>query len=82
MQKLTEHLATLALQTSWNDTTPAIAAEIQQALTQAEQALLKEKIICFIYTPDPEEPEQPIPENPEQPEPEEDVIAYAIQRAG
>lgn len=82
MQKLTEHLVTLALQPSWDNTAPKMAAEIQQMLTENEQALLKEKIICFIYTPDPEEPEQQVPEQPEQPEPEEDVSAPSIKRAG
>lgn len=72
MQKIAEQLATLALQPCWDNTAPQIAADMQHALTEAEQAQLKEKIICFVYTPDPEEPETPeqpeLPEEPEEPE--------------
>ncbi|GHG76360.1 hypothetical protein GCM10010919_31160 [Alishewanella longhuensis] len=85
MQKLTENLVSLALQPRWDDTVSKMAAEIQQALTENEQALLKEKIICFVISPAPEEPkqpEQPEPEEPEKQDPKEDLPPKSVKLAG
>ena len=54
MSNITEQLVTLALQPNWDNTPSETTAELQQALTTAEQALLKEKIVCFVFTPAPE----------------------------
>ena len=55
MSNITEQLVTLALQPNWDNTPSETTAELQQTLTTSEQALLKEKIICFIITPATEE---------------------------
>lgn len=85
MPNITEQLVTLALQPNWDNTPSEAATALQQAMTSTEQALLKEKIICFIFTPapeKPEQPEQPEPENPEQPEPDKEIKAIQVKLAG
>lgn len=90
MPNITEQLVTLALQPNWDNTPSEAATALQQVLASTEQALLKEKIICFVFTPapekpeqpEPEKPEQPEPENPEQPEPEKEIKANQLKIAG
>ena len=70
MPNITEQLVTLALQPNWDNTPSEAVTALQQVLASDEQALLKEKIICFIITPAPEEPEKQEPQEPTTPEPE------------
>ena len=73
MQKLTEQLETLAMQPRWEEFSDSNLALLSN-VSDEEQALLKEKIICYVLTPEPETPETPEPgdtpepEQPEQPE--------------
>ena len=71
MQKLTEQLETLAMQPRWEEFSDSDLALLSN-VSDEEQALLKEKIICYVLTPEPETPETPepgdTPEQPEQPE--------------
>jgi len=62
MQKLTEQLETLAMQPRWEEFSDSDLALLSN-VSDEEQALLKEKIICYVLTPEPE------PETPETPEP-------------
>ena len=85
MPNITEQLVTLALQTNWDNTPSEAATALQQVLASDEQALLKEKIICFILTPEPKEPEEteePKQPEPEEPEPEIDVQNDENRQAG
>lgn len=66
MNNVIQQLEELALQPSWEHT--AITPELQQLLSDTEQGLLKEKIICFVYIPEPEKPKQDDPEQPDTPE--------------
>ena len=69
MPNITEQLVTLALQPQWTQTPTEAGAELPQTLTADEQVLLKEKIICYIITPAPEEPEKQEPQEPTEPQP-------------
>jgi len=75
MQKLTEQLVTLATTPLWEPMTTEDAA-LSERIQLEEQALLKEKIICYILTPEPDTSEEPDGDNVPQPEhPEEPLVS-------
>jgi|GEM_PF-3437359 len=89
MPSLSEQLLSLALTPVWQPSAESDNAALLAKLNTAEQALLREKIICFVLTPEPEEPEEPEkPEQPEpdKPEPDEEKLTIAalsvMRRAG
>lgn len=67
MSTLSEQLLSLALTPVWQPSVESDNAELLAQLNTAEQALLRDKIICFIITPE-EEPLQPEPDEPDTPE--------------
>ncbi|EJI86287.1 hypothetical protein AEST_06030 [Alishewanella aestuarii B11] len=58
MSTLSEQLLSLALTPLWQPSVESDNAALLASLNTAEQALLREKIICFVYTPEPENPEE------------------------
>lgn len=58
MSTLSEQLLSLALTPLWQPSVESDHAALLAKLNTAEQALLREKIICFVYTPEPEDPEE------------------------
>lgn len=86
MPSLSEQLLSLALTPVWQPSVESDNAALLATLNTAEQALLREKIICFILTPEPEEPEKPEQPEPDKPEPDEEKLTITalsvMQRAG
>lgn len=87
MSTLSEQLLSLALTPVWQPSVESDNAELLAKLNTAEQALLREKIICFIFTPKPDEPEipdpeQPVPDTPDRPDPEDDEQIEPVKLAG
>lgn len=83
MQTLTKQLETLAMQPHWEQSDQSALAFLS-TLSEEEQALLKEKIICYVLTPEPETPEPdntPEPEQPEEPEESEALPAAKLTTA-
>lgn len=58
MPSLSEQLLSLALTPVWQPSVESDHTALLAKLNTAEQALLREKIICFVYTPEPEDPEE------------------------
>ena len=86
MPSLSEQLLSLALTPVWQPSVESDNTALLAKLNTAEQALLREKIICFILTPEPEEPEKPEQPEPDKPEPDEEKLTITalsvMQRAG
>lgn len=86
MSTLSEQLLSLALTPVWQPSVESDNTALLAKLNTAEQALLREKIICFILTPEPEEPEKPEQPEPDKPEPDEEKLTITalsvMQRAG
>ena len=86
MSTLSEQLLSLALTPVWQPSVESDNAALLAKLNTAEQALLREKIICFILTPEPEEPEKPEQPEPDKPEPDDEKLTITalsvMQRAG
>lgn len=83
MNKITAQLAELAQQPCWEETTQQSELALLKVLTEAEEALLKEKIICFVFTPDTEEPEEPDLPKPDEPIPDkkendDELVSVAV----
>lgn len=58
MPSLSEQLLSLALTPVWQPSVESDNTALLAKLNTVEQALLREKIICFVYTPEPEDPEE------------------------
>lgn len=85
MSTLSEQLLSLALTPVWQPSVEYDNAELLAQLNTAEQALLREKIICFVLTPEPDEPEKPEQPEPDKPGPDEEkstiTAVSAMRRA-
>jgi len=87
MPSLSEQLLSLALTPVWQPSAEFENAALLAKLNTVEQALLREKIICFVFTPKPDEPEipepeQPAPDTPDRPDSEEDEQVDPVKLAG
>ncbi len=81
MPSLSEQLLSLALTPVWQPSVESDNAALLAQLNTAEQALLREKIICFIVTPEPEEPQQPEPDEPDTPEQVPEEVSFNVKLA-
>lgn len=81
MSTLSEQLLSLALTPVWQPSVESDNAALLAQLNTAEQALLREKIICFIVTPEPEEPQQPEPDEPDTPEQVPEKVSFNVKLA-
>ncbi|EIW88822.1 hypothetical protein AGRI_08550 [Alishewanella agri BL06] len=81
MSTLSEQLLSLALTPVWQPSVESDNAQLLAKLNTAEQALLREKIICFIVTPEPEEPQQPEPDEPDTPEQVPEEVSFNVKLA-
>jgi hypothetical protein len=81
MSTLSEQLLSLALTPVWQPSVESDNTELLAKLNTAEQALLREKIICFIVTPEPEEPQQPEPDEPDTPEQVPEEVSFNVKLA-
>ena len=81
MSTLSEQLLSQALTPLWQPSVESDNTALLAQLNTAEQALLREKIICFIVTPEPEEPQQPEPDEPDTPEQVPEEVSFNVKLA-
>lgn len=80
MNNVIQQLETLALQPDWDSAVSTEKSTLQHLLSETEQALLKTKIVCFVYIPEPEKPRQDDPEKQDESE-QDDEDTQALKHA-